>query len=172
VKVALSSILLAGAIAVSAVAADAREVITKETSEIDGNFRLVPGASWTVTYTVTPPNPFLLNMSFSGTGRRENLNLVSYGVGSVKQAYQTYTGSALAATGTGLIDSTELDGPFSVVYSLGASASKAVNVTYYGELTSVPEIGAEGALPALLLVLGSIAVMTGVRKRDQDLPTA
>lgn len=155
-----------------ALSASAQSVITKDMEDIGGNFRLTPGKSWTVDYTVNSPDKFLLDLSFSGTGRSGNLKAVSYGINVADQHYETFSGPATAATGTGLMDTVLVDGPFSVVYSLSSSATGAANVTYFGSLTAVnvPEIGTEGALPALLLVLGGLAVMTGVRNRDDKSP--
>lgn len=80
-------------------------------------------------------------------------------------------GPANASRALGAADTYTATGPFSIVYTLAASATRSVQVTYYGTttlITSVPEIGTDGAFAAIALVFGSIAVMNGRRRRTTD----
>jgi hypothetical protein len=164
----LKSAALASVLMLGAATANAQQVIPSDAEDIGGDFRLNPGATWTVDYTVNSPDKFLLDLSFSGTGRRSNLEKVTFGLNSADQSYTYYFGNSVASAALGMKDTVEIDGPFSIVYKLGAAATAPVNVTFYGALTpvNVPEIGAEGGLTALLLVLGSVAVMMGKRRED------
>lgn len=78
----------------------------------------------------------------------------------------------LSKVGTASVSDFEVTGPFTIAFSnmsiLGALVSRIDNVGVTGTATlvSVPEIGAEGAMPAAIVVLGALAVITGARRRQ------
>lgn len=168
VKALFRSVLIAGAIAVAPLAAVAQQVITKDTTEIDGGFALSAGSTHSVAYTVNPPDKFILSLSFSGTGARSALQRVTYGIQTADHYFEGILGPVNNSSGYGFIEDVLIDGPFSIVYAMSAGSRATADVTYYGVIdavpVSVPEIGAKGAVSAFILLMGSIAVLAGRRK--------
>lgn len=162
--------LLIGAASVSPTAGIAATVVSGETTLSEAK-TLRPGETWTTSFVVEAPEEFVLDVAFSGTGRgTSDLSRVRFGIDVADTSYTYYSGtSPISFAGAASITGARVSAPFSIVYYLDSAARNATSVTFTGKLSpvQVPEIGAEGALPAIFLVLGSIAVMTGsIRRRD------
>ena len=162
--------LLMGAASLMPVSGLAATVISGETQLFEAKI-LRPGETWTTSYTVNAPDRFVLDLAFSGTGFSggEDLSRVRFGIDVADTSYGFYSGTSPISFAGGVINDVSVSAPFSIIYYLDAAAQHATGVTFTGSLSpvQVPEIGAEGALPAVFLVLGSIAVMTGsIRRRD------
>ena len=172
-KVLLKIALLLGAIALVPFYAQAQEAITAETTEINGGFLLTSGSTKSAAYTVGAPGKFILNLSFSGTGTRSALQRITYGIQTASNYFEGIVGSKNSSSGYGFIENALVDGPFSIVYAMSGGSSAISNVTFYGTVNAVPEIGAKGAVSAIILLIGSVAVITGRRKREgEGLPLA
>lgn len=184
-RMAARAFLILAAIAAAPFAAKAQPIeITRDTYELSEGRSLARGTTWTTSYVLAPDVPgFYLDLTlFSGNAAtRGVLSEVRFGIGAADRPYDSIVsiGSGGGRYGYGIIENVYIDSPFSIVYNYlatpGAVTGYRAQVNYTGYIThlpvtSVPEIGAKGALAAMMLVLGSIAVMTGTRRRDELTP--
>ncbi|PZQ46678.1 MAG: hypothetical protein DI556_19470 [Rhodovulum sulfidophilum] len=171
----VSAAATAAPVAASAVDYVDNFVISADTEELAEQRRLSLGDTWTTNYTLgAGVQPFNLDLVFSGNASITGvLSNIRYGIGSATFPYERIenTGIGTGRVGEGTITDTYIDGPFSIIYTYtaGSLPTRTALVNFTGTMesvpTSVPEIGAKGALSAMLLVMGGIAVMTGTRRR-------